>query len=237
MLLPCSVQQSCLSGAAGVTGMRVFLKRILCLFLLLCLSTLSVSFGLEEMRAVVAEGEGEYAEEAKQEEQQEELSFQASTPPYSLHEIQEVLETWWPSSAVFDFDAALHAARRKAKKPLGLWGIETIDRKELVRLLNLEMERFVAKQYALIRQSDSLLKNVPLLGDWDVLLLVRQQLTRDRVKTKLTDKEINDIFMETPRLYPWLPKDACDWRPPTNRTLYKQMLPTCTIAEQPDSLL
>lgn len=155
------------------------------------------------------------------------------SPHYTLAEIRDALETWWPASAVFDFDAALKTAKQKAKKKLGLWGIETIDRKELVRLLNLEMERFVAGQYAKLRASDPLLAQVSLLSDWNVLLLVRQQLTKERVKTQLTDIEIDRIFEGVPRLYPWLPRDVCDWRPQTNRSLWNAMAPTCTTAEGP----
>ncbi|KAL8441515.1 hypothetical protein Emag_007104 [Eimeria magna] len=63
------------------------------------------------------------------------------TPHYTLSEIQEALETWWPASSVFDFDAAYEAAKKKARRPLGVWGVEVEDRRELLRLLNLEMER------------------------------------------------------------------------------------------------
>lgn len=152
---------------------------------------------------------------------------------YSLSEIRDALETWWPSSSLFDFDAALQQAKKQAKRKLGIWGIETIDRKELVRLLNLSMERFVANQYNKLRASDPLLAQVSLLSDWNVLLLVRQQLTRDRVKTKLTDREIDNIFYGAPRLYPWLPRDVCEWRPPGIRQLRAEMLPTCSAGEGP----
>ncbi|OEH74946.1 uncharacterized protein LOC34623836 [Cyclospora cayetanensis] len=157
-----------------------------------------------------------------------------ASPLYSLSDVKDALETWWPSSAIFDFDSALKDAKKKASRPIGLWGIETIDRKELVRLLNLEMERFVAKQFSLLRASDSLLSQVSLLGDWDVLLLVRQQLTRDRVKTSLSDPEIDAIFEGTPRLYPWLPKDSCDWdEPQTIKRLIEELAPTCLATEAP----
>lgn len=152
---------------------------------------------------------------------------------YSLSEIRDALETWWPSSSLFDFDAALQQAKKQAKRKLGIWGIETIDRKELVRLLNLSMERFVANQYNKLRASDPLLAQVSLLSDWNVLLLVRQQLTRDRVKTKLTDEEIDNIFYGAPRLYPWLPRDVCEWRPPGIRQLRAEMLPTCSAGQGP----
>ncbi|KAL8426997.1 hypothetical protein ACSSS7_007934 [Eimeria intestinalis] len=157
-----------------------------------------------------------HAEEDVREVVQEGAPFQLSPddeegallPDYTLSEVQEALETWWPSSSVFDFDAAYEAAKKKAKRPLGLWGVEVEDRKEVLRLLNLEMERFVAKVYAKLRASDPILSRVSLLSDWNVLLLVRQQLTRDRVKTRLTDQEIDEIFEGAPRLYPWLPRDV-----------------------------
>ncbi|KAL8451582.1 hypothetical protein Emed_001931 [Eimeria media] len=192
-------------------------------FSLFCSVSLLSVHAEEEVREVVQEGAPF------------ELDSSEGPPPhYTLSEVQEALETWWPSSSVFDFDAAYEAARKKAKRPLGVWGVEVEDRRELLRLLNLEMERFVAKEYSKLRASDPVLAQVSLLSDWNVLLLVRQQLTRQRVKTKLTDQQLDQLFEGAPRLYPWLPRDVCDWtfqarHPPLRLTF----APTCTPAEGP----
>lgn len=211
----------CLAGwgvEAGFGGPRVIVCYMHAFLLLLF-----AAFGCigEEMRAVeqvASWGPSEVSVQPKD---------------YSLAEVQQELETHWPASAVFDFDAALKKARKGALRPLGLWGIEALDSKEMLRLLNLQMERFVAQQFSKAREASPLLASVPLLSDWDVLLLARQQLTRDRVKTKLSDLEVDDIFRGAPRLYPWLPRDVCDWGPQGASALRRLLLPVCILAEGP----
>ncbi|CDJ61591.1 hypothetical protein, conserved [Eimeria maxima] len=109
---------------------------------------MDTSLAIEEMREVIPEGEGEDSilyNSAEEEEEEENTNVEHKPPYKDIQEVKDVLDTWWPSSAIYDFDKSLEAAKKKAKKPLGLWGIETIDRKELVRLLNLDMERYIAK--------------------------------------------------------------------------------------------
>ncbi|KAL8269255.1 hypothetical protein Esti_006811 [Eimeria stiedai] len=183
----------------------------------------AIRLAKEEVREVVQEGASF-----------ELGSSEGSPHHYTLREVQEALETWWPSSSVFDFDAAYEAAKKKARRQVGVWGVEVEDRRQLLRLLNLEMERFVANEYAKLRASDPLLAQVSLLSDWNVLLLVRQQLTRQRVKTKLTDLELDQLFEGAPRLYPWLPRDVCEWGlQARNPPLCLTFAPTCTSAEGP----
>ncbi|KAL8428778.1 hypothetical protein Efla_004167 [Eimeria flavescens] len=200
------------------------------LVVVVCVFCLLSVHAEEEMRGVIQEEGSSFYASSSSEDGWGEGGPPPSegAPSYTLAEIREALETWWPSSSSFDFDSALKTAQQKAKRPLGVWGIETIDRKELLRQLNLQMERFVATEYAKLRAQDPLLSQVSLLSDWNVLLLVRQQLTRERVKTRLTDKQLDELFEGAPRLYPWLPRDVCDWRPEASRLLLARTFsPTC----------
>ncbi|CDJ40583.1 hypothetical protein, conserved [Eimeria tenella] len=168
-------------------------------------------------------------------EQQQQEAAEPAKRPYSLEEVQQTLELWWPESAVFDFDAALARARARALRR-GPWGVQTLDKALLQQQLNVEMEKFVAQQFAALRREDPLLQQVSLLADWDVLLLLRQQLTSKRVKTSLSEQQINSIFQGAPRLYPWLPPAACPHQPRPLEALLGALSPTCSPDEGPTLL-
>ncbi|CDJ62459.1 hypothetical protein, conserved [Eimeria necatrix] len=192
-----------------------------------CLWTLAAAFGLVG-KPCCCWGSAAAA-------QQQQQAEEPPKRPYSLEEVQQTLELWWPESAVFDFDAALARARPRALRR-GPWGVQTLDKLLLQQQLNVEMEKFVAQQFAALQREDLLLQQVPLLADWDVLLLLRQQLTAKRVKTSLSEFQINSIFQGAPRLYPWLPLPSCPRQPRSWGALKGALSPTCSPDEGPTLL-
>lgn len=126
-----------------------------------------------------------------------------------LKALKEAFGLWWPAEK-FDFDGALAAAKQRALRPSGFWDVEVEDRKMLVKHLFLSMEKYCVRALSEMQRQGAVPNTVTALGDWNVLLLLREQLTRDRVSTSLEEAQIANIFKGSPRLYPWIPAaDVC----------------------------
>lgn len=121
-------------------------------------------------------------------------------------EIAEIIHSGIIFPGKFDFDAAYEEAKKESETHL-IWDIHHVDEKLLVRRLHEKMEKYLFKAYLDLRRTAAKLQGVPIVGNARLVHFLRGLLTRDRISTRKSDRELSGIFKERPRLFQWVPDD------------------------------